>query len=165
METKKENPELVAYLQRVAHFTFKMDDFIVEMDFLAKEDTAIRKRLDTIFSNLDVSEKEKTKGKIKITDAQSTRLLNLITKLTDENSALGTNTKAFASLRDEFFNTEAYWEFSENGDETDIHNKIALYENKFVIKLEDDLNSLIKIKNELKETIHLLEKLCIELKG
>ena len=39
------------------------------------------------------------------------------------------------------------------------------YENKFVIKLEDDLNILIKIKNELKETIKLLEKLCTELKG
>ncbi len=165
MEKKAKNPELVAYLLRVAQFKFKMDDFIIEIDLLGKEDTAIRKRLNKIFSNLDVSEKEKTKGKIKITEGQSTRLYDLIKKLMDENYALGKNTKAFAALRDKFFETKAHWEFSENPDETDIHNKIALYENKFVIKLEDDLNILIKIKNELKETIKLLEKLCTELKG
>ncbi len=165
MEPKEKNPEVVAYLLRVAQFKFKMDDFIVEVDLLQQEDAAIRKKINKIYSNYHVLDKEKTKDSIKITEGQSTRLYNLIEKLTDEYAVMSTKTSAFAALRDEFFFTEEYWEFSENPDETDIHNKIALYENKFVIKLEDDLNILIKIKNELKETIKLLEKLCTELKG
>ena len=53
----------------------------------------------------------------------------------------------------------------EEKDITEIHNKISIDENKYVIKLEDAIKSLNQQKEELRKTINLLGKLYVELKG